>query len=162
MKKISYILIAIFLLINIVSCTGYKPIFSSSNLQFKIVDFSLSGNTELSNKIYSKLSDLSRMNKETAETKKLYAQISISKNKNATAKDSAGKILGYRVSLSSSIIITDVMNGNRILNENYTFSSTYKVQDEFTETLDLENTTTENLINKIYESILIVLSEKIT
>ena len=55
MKKISYLLISLIFLINIGACTGYKPIFSSSNLEFKITDYSILGDKKLGNKIYSKL-----------------------------------------------------------------------------------------------------------
>ena len=43
MKKIFYLLISLILLINISACTGYEPIFSSTNLKFKIADYSISG-----------------------------------------------------------------------------------------------------------------------
>ena len=47
-------------LIGINACTGYKPIFSSSNVQFKISEYLLEGNKKLSNKIYSKVNNLSQ------------------------------------------------------------------------------------------------------
>ena len=59
MKKISYLLISLIFLINISACTGYKPIFGSSNLEFKIADYSISGDKKLGNKIYVKLYSLS-------------------------------------------------------------------------------------------------------
>ena len=46
MKKISYLLISLVLLINITACAGYKPIFGSSNLSnitFEIADYSIKG-----------------------------------------------------------------------------------------------------------------------
>ena len=83
------------------------------------------------------------------------------RNKNATAKDSAGKILGYKINLSTTITIKDVMTGNEILNENFSFSSTYKAQDQYSETIKLENQTTQNLINNTYQDLLIKLSENL-
>ena len=44
MKKISYLLISLIFLISISACTGYKPIFGTSNIEFKIIDYSISGN----------------------------------------------------------------------------------------------------------------------
>ena len=158
MKKILYLLISFIILINIGACAGYKPIFDSSNLEFKIAEYSISGDKKLGNIIYFKLYDLSRSNKKTLETKNIYLLINISKNKNATAKDSAGKILGYRINLSTTITIKDVITGNEILNENFSFSSTYKTQDKYSETIKLENQTTENLINSIFQDLLIKLS----
>ena len=158
MRKIPYLFISLIILINIGACAGYKPIFGSSNLEFKIADYSISGDKKLGNQIYSKLYNLSRSAKKTSETKNIYLLINTSKEKNATAKDSAGKILGYRINLSAIITIKDVMTGNEILNENFSFSSTYKAQDQYSETIKLENQTTENLINNIYQDLLIKLS----
>ena len=158
MKKILYLLISFIILINIGACTGYKPIFGSSNLEFKIADYSISGDKKLGNQIYSKLYNSSRSAKKTSETKNIYLLINTSKEKNATAKDSAGKILGYRINLSAAITIKDVMTGNEILNENLFFSSVYKTQDQYSETIKLENQTMQNLINNTYQNLLTKLS----
>ena len=37
------------------ACAGYKPIFTSTNLQFEITNYSVEGNKTLGNKIYDKL-----------------------------------------------------------------------------------------------------------
>ena len=161
MKKVFYLLTTFILLIYVESCTGYKPIFSSPNLEFKITDYSISGNKELGNQIYSKLYSLSRSTKNTLETKNIYILINASQNKNATAKSSSGKILGYRINLFTTIAIKDSMTENEILNNIFSFSSTYKVQDQFSETIKLENQTIENLIEKTYQSLLIKLSENL-
>ena len=158
MKKIFYLLISFIILINIGACAGYKPIFGSSNLEFKIAEYSISGDKKLGNQIYSKLYNLSRSTKKTSETKNIYLLINVSKDKSATAKDSTGKILGYRIDLSASITIKDVMTGNEILNENFSISSVYKAQDQYSKTIKLENQTTQNLINNIYQDLLIKLS----
>ena len=158
MKKILYLFISFIILINIGACTGYKPIFGSSNLEFKIADYSILGDKNLGSQIYSKLYNLSRSGKKTSETKNIYLLINISKEKNATAKDSTGKILGYRIDLSASITIKDVMTGSEILSEDFSFSSTYKAQDQYFETVKLEKQTTENLINSMYQDLLIKLS----
>ena len=161
MKKILYLLISFIILINIGACTGYKPIFGSSNLEFKIADYSILGDENLGNQVYSKLYNLSRSDKKTSETKNIYLLIDISKEKNTTAKDQTGKILGYRINLSTKITIKDVITGNEILNENFSFSSVYEVQDKYSETIQLENQTTENLINNTHQNLLIKLSEKL-
>ena len=158
MKKIPYLFILFIILINIGACAGYEPIFGSSNLEFKIADYSISGDKNLGNQIYSKLYNLSQSSKKTSETKNIYLLINTSKEKNATAKDSTGKILGYRINLSITITIQDVMTGSEILSENFSFSSTYKTQDQYFETVKLEKQTTQNLINNIYQDLLIKLS----
>ncbi len=161
MKKIFYLFISFIVLINIVACAGYEPIFGSTNLEFKIADYSISGDKKLGNQIYSKLYNLSRSNKKTPETKNIYLLINASKKKTATAKDSTGKILGYRINLTTIITMKDMMTGNEILNENFSFSSVYEAQDQYSETIQLENKTTQNLINNTYQNLLIRLSEKL-
>ena len=158
MKKIPYLFILFIILINIGACTGYEPIFGSSNLEFKINDYLISGDKNLGNQIYSKLYNLSQSSKKTSEAKNIYLLINTSKEKNATAKDSAGKILGYRINLSTTITIKDVMTGNEILHENFSYSSVFKAQDQYSETIKLENQTTQNLINNTYQELLIKLS----
>mgnify|MGYP001169095404 CR=1 FL=1 len=159
MKKISYLLLSFILVTNIGACTGYKPIFSSSNLEFKITDYSILGDKKLGNKIYSKLYNISQTAENTPETKDIYILINTSQNKKATAKNSAGKILGYRINLSTTINIKDSISENEILNDTFFFSSTYKIQDQFSETRKLENKIIENLIDKTYQDLLIKLSE---
>ena len=161
MKKISYFLISLVLLINIGACTGYKPIFDLSNLEFKIADYSIVGNKKLGNQIYSRLYNLSQSSKKTSQVKKIYILINVSKDKNATAKNSAGKILAYKINLSTTVTVKDSITDNQILNESFVFSSSYKVQDQQSETIKLENRSIENLINKTYQDLLIKLTENI-
>jgi len=158
MKKISYLFLLLFILINIDACNGYKPIFSSSNLKFKIADYSISGDKNLGTQIYNKLYNLSRSTEINSEVRNVYILINTSKEKRATAKDSAGKILGYRINLSASITIKDVMTGNKILNENFSYASTYKTQDQYFNTVKIENQTTKDLIENLYQDLLIKLS----
>ena len=64
MKQIYYPIISIIILFFLNSCAGYKPIFGSSDLQFKIAEHSIEGNEKLGNLIYSKLYNISEANKE--------------------------------------------------------------------------------------------------
>jgi len=162
MKKISHLLISLILLLNISACTGYKPIFSSSNIiEFKITNYSITGDKKLGNQIYSKLYNLSQTTRNTSEVKNIYILINVLKEKNATAKNSAGKILAYKINLSTTVIVENFTTGNQILNESFASSSSYKVQDQYSETIKLENRAIENLINKTYQDLLIKLSENI-
>ena len=158
MKKISYLLFSLIFLIYISACAGYKPIFGSSNLEFKIVDYSISGDKKLGKQIYSRLYNFSKSTENIIGAKNIYILINSSQNKNATAKNSSGKILGYRINLSASITIKDVMTGNQILSENFSFFTTYKAQDQHFDTVKLEKQTTENLIENLYQDLLIKLS----
>ena len=159
MKKITYFIIAFILLVYINACAGYKPIFGSTKLQFKIADYSIKPNKKLGNQIYSQLYKLSKSNKNSAEAQSLHITIQVTKNKNATIKNSTGKIMEYRISLNTNIIVNDFLTGDEILNQNFTYNSSYKVQNQQAETLQLENKTTENLLNKTYTDFLIKMSE---
>jgi len=58
--------------------------------------------------------------------------------------------------------VVDYLTDEQILNQTFNSSITYKVQDQYSETIKLENRSMENLINKIYEELLIRLSENIS
>ena len=159
MKKIIYLIIIFFFSSYIYACAGYKPIFSSSNLQFKIINHSIEGDKKLGNQIYSKLYNLSNSN--NSEAQSVHIIIKVSKDKIATVKDSAGKILEYAINLKINILINDSISDDVILNHNSTETSSYKVQGQYAETLNLENKTLENLVNKTFQDLLIAMSEKI-
>ena len=160
MKKITYLIISIIFLNFIYACAGYKPIFST-NLQFEIADYSIITNKKLGRQIYSKLYNLTKSNKKNTKTQSITIIIDITKNKAATVKDSTGKVLEYRILLNSNIIIKDYLTDDNILNQNFSYSSVYKVQDQHSETIKFENKIIENLINKTYQNLLIKLSESI-
>ena len=72
------------------------------------------------------------------------------------------KALEYKISLSTKIEINDFASGEKILNRNFTSSSSYKIQDQYSDTIRLENQTIENLINKTFQEILLNLSKNIS
>ena len=160
MKKIAYLIISIIFLSFINACAGYKPIYTT-NLQFEITDYSLKNNKKLGRQIYSRLYNLSKSNKQNTNTQSITIMIDITKNKTASAKDRAGKILEYRNLLSSNIIIKDYLTDDEILNQNFSYSSTYRVQNKYSETKKIENRSTEDLINKMYQNLLIKMSKMI-
>ena len=161
MKKISYIIASLIIFININSCVGYKPIFDSTNIQFKIINHSIEGNKKLGNKIYTKLYNLSKSNKNNPEAKDVHIIIKVSKDKSATAKNNAGKIIEYKVNLYTQIIIKDYATNLENLNQNFNSYASYKVQDQYSETVKLENKTIENLLDKTYQDILLKMSDNI-
>ena len=158
MKKIINLVFLLTLVISINQCSGYKPIFESSSVNFEISNYLIEGNKILGNKIYAKLLNFSKNKKEAI---KIDITINTSKNKNATSKDSAGKILGYKITLNSKIIVKDFKNSNELVNHTFVSTQSYKIQDQYSDTLALENQSIENLINKTYQELLIKLSENI-
>ena len=161
MKKITYLVFTSIIFIFIYGCTGYKPIFGSSNLEFKIADYSVNGDKIIGKKIYSRLHGLSKSTKNDQNITSVKFLIDSSKDKEATAKDSTGKILEYKITLKIKIITTDFMTDEKILNQTFISSSTYKVQSQYSDTVKIENKSIENLINKIFQEILIKLSHNI-
>ena len=155
MKKITYLTISFILLIGINACAGYKPIFSTSNIQFKISDYSIKGDKSLGKKIYTKLYNLSQSNKNNTAVKNINISIEVSKDKTVKVKNSAGKILEYKISLNTNIEIKDYFTNDQILSHNFNYSSSYKTQDQFSDSLRLENKTIENLLDKTYQDLLI-------
>ena len=161
MKKIVYPIFSFILLLFINGCAGYEPIFGSTNLQFEIADYSIEGNKILGNKIYSKLYSLSESRKDDQNTRSVDLAIKVSKVKNATAKDSAGKILQYKITLNTDVEVTDFITKDKILNQIFISSSIYRVQNKYSDTVNLENQTIENLLNKTYQELVIKLAQNI-
>mgnify|MGYP001472771104 FL=1 len=162
MKKITYLIFAFIVLIFISECAGYKPIFGSTNIQFDIADYSIKGDKIIGKKIYSRLHRLSKSEKNDQNITSVKFLIDTLKNKEATAKDNVGKILEYKITIKTKIITTDFITDEKILNQTFISSLTYKVQDQHSDTIKLENKSVENLINKIFQEILIKLSHNIT
>ena len=161
MKKVIYPIFSFILLFVINGCVGYEPIFGSTNLQFEIADYSIEGNKILGNKIYSKLYSLSKSKKDDQNLRRVDLVIKVSKDKNVTTKDSAGKILQYKITLNTDIKVTDFITRDNILNQIFTSSITYKVQDKYSDTVDLENRSIEDLLNKTYQELVTRLAQNL-
>ena len=159
MKKITFLTISIILFVYVNACTGYTPIYSSQNFNFKIEDYSIKGEERLANLIYRKLRNISSSNKDDQAIQSISISIETKKEKKATVKNSAGKILEYEISLNTNIIINDFLTDKKILDQNFDYSTSYKVQDEHSETIKLENHNIENLVDKTYQDALIKISE---
>ena len=87
--------------------------------------------------------------------------LNLSKYKNATVKDSAGKILEYKITLNTNIKVTDFITKDNILNQIFTSSITYKVQNKYSDTVILENRSIEDLVDKTYQELVVRLAQNI-
>ena len=161
MKKNYYLIFPIILLILLIGCAGYEPIFNPTNLKFEIRDYTIQGDKISGKKIYSKLYNLSKSNKDKEKIRNIAILINITKQKESTSKSSAGKILEYKITLSTDIKVTDFITQDLLLNENAVYSQSYKVQDKIFETIKIENKSIDDLINKIYHDLLIKLSQSL-
>ena len=160
MKKINYFIFPFLLLILINNCTGYEPIFNTSNLKFRISNYSIKGDNNLGQKLYSKLYTISQK-KTDQDLENIDITINITKDKNPTSKNSAGKILSYKITLKTEIKINNYFDGNKILYETFISSDSYENQNQYSDTLKLENQSIDNLINNTFEKILIKLTQNI-
>ena len=161
MKKITLLATSIILLIFLTGCTGYKPIFNSQDMKFKITKSSITGDQKLGKQLYLKMENMSRAQKNNPDAKMLSVKIDIVKDKSATATSSTGKILEYKITITSKIEVENNQNNEKILDQNFTHSSSYKIQDQYSDTIIQENKIIKNLIDNIYQELLIKLSQKI-
>ena len=159
MKKNFFLVALIFLLFSNTSCTGYKPIFNSSNLKFKIVDSTLKGDLRLGKQLNTKFLDAGKLNKDNQEATSVEIIINMEKEKVATIKNSTGKITEYKIILNTNIILNDYLNSKELLNQTFNYDSHYNVQDQHSETVKLENKIIKDLIDKTYQDSLIKISE---
>jgi len=160
MKKIiflNFVFIILFLFAS--GCTGYKAIYSTSNFNFKIEEHLIQGDIKLGNLIYRKLNNISLSNKNNPDLRSITISIETKKEKRATVKNSIGNILEYEINLNTKITINDFLTDKKILEQNFNYSIGYKVQDEHSDTLKLENQNINNLIEKTYQDALIKISQ---
>ena len=162
MKKINFIIISTILFFNLINCAGYKPIYSSSNINFKIESHSLKGDKTLANLIYKKLYNSTFSNRDNLDAKSISLSIETNKVKKPTVKNSAGKILEYEINLNTNITINDYLTDKIILNKKFNYSIGYKIQDAHSQTRELENKNIQDLVDKTYQDILIKISETIS
>ncbi len=161
MKKQTNLVIAFILLILVNGCSGYKPIFGSIDLQFKISQYSIEGNQIIGKKIYRKLNNFFEKTKDKKDVRKITLLINVSKDKKASLKNSAGKIIEYKIFLKTEIEVKDFMTNDKILNQTFSNSSSYRVQKQYSKTIKLENLSIENMLEKTHQDLLIKLSQNI-
>jgi len=160
MKKIIFLtVITIILSVFNTNCTGYKPIYATSNFDFKIEEHSIKGDEKLGNLIFRKLNNISLSNKNNPNVRSITLSIETTKERKPTVKNSVGNILEYEITLNTDIILNDFLTDKMILKQNFNYSIAYKVQDEHSDTLKLEKKNIENLINKTYQDALIKISQ---
>jgi len=155
MKKI-ICFVAVLFLLEILNGCGYQPIYSSKNINLKIVNQSYEGNNDLAQRIYSKINDIIFFDNDARE---VALKIFVSKNKLITSKDSSGKALSYKITLNAGLTMTDIFSDEVLANQNITLSESYKVQDQVFQTEKLENDIISNLIDRVGQEFLLKISQ---
>ena len=161
MRIKNYIILSCFFTIFIFfnSCSGYEPIFNPTNLNFKISNHSIVGDKRLGNQLYSKISKSTKKTKDQKTPYNFNIFINISKNKEATVKNTTGKILEYKITLNTNFKVSDAFTGEEFINSQLPYSTSYKVQDKHFDTIKAESKAIENLMEKTFQEILIKISE---
>ena len=161
MKKIYSLILSLFLIIFINGCAGYKPLFNSSSLMINIKKHTIEGDQDLGKRIYLKLENLLK-SKNKKDKKNINLILDISKNKQPTIKDKSGKIVEYKITLNTIIIVKKYETEKLILNKNISNSTNYRVQDQYSQSMIKENKAIEDLINQTYQEVLVILIQNIS
>ena len=101
---------------------------------------------------------ISKSNEKNSETQSLNFLINAAKEKTAVSKDSSGKIIQYKITLKTEIEILDVNKNKKILDQTFTNSLTYKIQDQYSETINLENKLIQTLVDNTYQELITKIS----
>ena len=141
------------------SCSGYKPIFSSTKLNFEVSSHLVTGNKRLGNQLYTKIKKSTQKSEDQKSPYNFDIFINILKNKEATVKHGTGKLLEYKIILSTTFKVNNYLTKEELINNQSSYSTSYKVQDKHFDTIKTENKMIEDLMNKTYEEILIRISE---
>ena len=155
MKKIIYFVAVLFLL-KILNGCGYQPIYSTQNINLKIVNQYYEGSADLARRVYAKINNILFFDN---NAKEVDLKIFASKNKSTASTDSSGKALSYKITLNTELTMTNIFSDEVLVNENITLSESYKVQDQIYQTEKLENDLVSNLIDRASQEFLLKISQ---
>ena len=146
MKKICLLVLVLFL----TNCSGYKPIFSTKDVNFFIDQIIITDNDKISYKIKKKLKPYSS---ENTNKIKINLNINSSKEIKIIAKDNKGDALMFNLIINSSIEILS----NDIIEKKYKFVEkfTFKNQANKFELEQYKRSLEEELIDKIFEKLIL-------
>tara|TARA_B100001063_G_scaffold236288_1_gene255902 strand:+ start:53 stop:508 length:456 start_codon:yes stop_codon:yes gene_type:complete len=146
MRKICLLILVLFL----TGCSGYKPVFSTKDVNFFINQIIITDNDKISYKIKKKLKPYSSEN-----TNKIKINLSINSSKEVKiiAKDNKGDALMFNLVINSSIEILS----NDMVEKKYQFTEkfTFKNQTNKFELDQYKRSLEDELIDKIFEKLIL-------
>ena len=146
MKKL--ILISLIIFLN--NCTGYKPIFTSDQTNFYIEKIEITNDNKLVRKLIKSLKPFSVENGKQSITLKL----NLNKQENVIMKDSKGDPASYEIKIELNVNVIKKDGTNKLtFRENFTFNN----QSNKFELNQYKKNIEKNLINKIFESLMLEL-----
>ena len=143
-------IILFFLLITVSNC-GYEPTLKRS-FNLSIQNFELTGDKNINRRIVSLLGLKNNVNNASDYTMTMNSQKSIV----SAAKDRSGKTSVFRTIINLKLQLNQ--NGKLIKKRNFSSSFTYNNLENNHDLLQYQKTIEINLINKIFEEIIIFLS----
>ena len=146
MKKIILISLVIFLS----NCAGYKPIFTSDQTNFYIEKIEISDDNKLVRKLIKNLKPYSIDNGKQSITLKL----DLNKQENVIMKDAKGDPASYETKIELNV---DVIMSNGIKKLNFKENFTFNNQSNKFELNQYKKNTETNLMNKIFEKLMLEL-----
>ncbi len=150
MKKIFLFL----LILAINNCGGYKPIFLGDDLNFFIENIEIKENDKIARKIEKRLRPYT-LNKDKIKYNKINLEILSTLSERIISKDSKGNPLIYEIKIDINIVyIKDEIKKNKNYMETFSINN----QSNKFELGQYKKTIQDNLINKIFERIIIDLS----
>ena len=143
-------IILLIILISLSSCSGYKPILTSKDINFNILDIKVNENDRISNNIKKKLKIYS--DQEQKENT-ISLEINSVKQVYAIAKDSKGDDLVYemRIITNIEIINLDTDNNKVKFEEKFSFNNQSNKFELEQYKKDIQN----DLIDKIVEKLIL-------
>ena len=146
MKKICLLILVLFL----TGCSGYKPVFSTKDVNFFINQIIITDNDKISYKIKKKLKPYSS---ENINKIKINLSINSSKEVKIIAKDNKGDALMFNLVINSSIEILS----NDMVEKKYQFTEkfTFKNQANKFELDQYKRSLEDELIDKIFEKLIL-------
>ncbi len=146
MRNICLLILVLFL----TNCSGYKPVFSSKDINFYIDQIIITDNDKISYKIKEKLKPYSS---EDTNKIKISLNINSSKEIKIISKDNKGDALMFNIVINSSVEILS----NDIVEKKYKFTEkfTFKNQTNKFELEQYKRSLEDELIDKIFEKLML-------
>ena len=146
-KKIQIVLI---LLIStlLISC-GYKKVAQNNEPVIYINEFSIEGgNKRLAYLVKNEILLISKKNAEN----KININLKLNKSKIGKIKDKSGKVTRYTIELAADLSIKKI-NDTKLISKSFNKSGDFDIATNHFDTLNKENSTTENIAKEITEEI---------
>jgi len=146
MRKICLFILVLFL----TNCSGYKPVFSTKDINFFISQIIITDNDKISYKIKKKLKPYSS---ENINKIKISLNINSSKKVKIISKDNKGDALMFNLVINSNV---DILS-NDIVEKKYKFTEkfTFKNQANKFELEQYKRSLEDELIDKIFEKLIL-------